>query len=150
MADVKVTDMSAATSVNSADVLYCVQSNTDKQLSVSTLLGNLPNTPLKVGGLFVLASPVQQLNGAGVITVTQTLTLLTSQTGATNALTINNGTIDGQIKLLVHTNGVGTNTLSGGNVGATSIEFNRPGHTAQLMWQGNKWWVIGGTATITI
>jgi len=44
MADSKVTDFSAATSVNSADVLYLIQGTADKKISISTLLANLPNS----------------------------------------------------------------------------------------------------------
>lgn len=150
MADSKVTDMIAATSVNPADVLYCVQNGIDKQLTISGLLGNLPNTPAKLSGLLALGGTAQNLNNAGAITVTQSVTLLSNSVGTSNALTIANGSHEGQIKTLIHTSGTGTSTLSGTNVGASSIVFNKPGHTAILMWGGNKWWVLGGTAIITV
>lgn len=146
MADTKVSEMTAATSVNSADVVYLVQNSTDKKLSMSTLLGNLPNTPMKVGGLFSLSGTAQTVANTGTITTTQTVTIITND-GPSSVLTINNGTYEGQIKVILVSTMGGTSTISS-NVSCDSVVFDSPGQSVQLMWQNGVWWPIGGTATI--
>ena len=147
MADTKVSEMTAATSVNSADVVYLVQNSTDKKLSMSTLLGNLPNTPMKVGGLITLSGTPQSLANSGIITTTQTVTVITNS-GTPSVLTINNGTYDGQIKVIISQAMGSTSTISS-NLSCTSIVFNASGKSVQLMWYNNVWCPLGGTATIT-
>lgn len=149
MADSKVSELTAATSVNSADVLYLVQSSTDKKLSMSTLLANLPNTLTKVGGLlaFNLDSP-QTIANAGAINVTTLMTLI-SNTAGTYALTIADGTYVGQIKFIMCTSAAGTSSITSNIKGASSIAFTETGQTVVLMWYNSDWWVIGGSATVT-
>lgn len=147
MADSKVTEFTAATSVNSADVLYLIQSNTDKKITISTLLANLPNSLTKFSGLLALSfnSP-QTLAGSGAITTTQTLTLI-SNSGA-SSLTINDGSYDGQIKVIMCTSASANSSITS-NIKATTIVFNSAGDTAFLVWYSNDWWFLGGTATVT-
>ncbi len=147
MADSKVTDFSAATSVNSADVLYLIQGTADKKISISTLLANLPNSLAKFSGLITLAfNDAQTLAGSGTIQTTQTLTLV-SNTGSASSLTISNGTYEGQIKVILCTSASANSTITS-NIKATSITFNSVGDTALLVWYANDWWVLGGTATV--
>lgn len=147
MADSKVTALTAATTVNSADVLYLVQSSADKKLSISTLLANLPSTLLNVGGLLALdVSSPQTLTNAGAITVNQTLTVLTSEAGS-YVLTIADGTYNGQIKIVVCSQAAGTQAITS-NVKPSNIRFTEVGHTATLMWYASDWWFIGGSATV--
>lgn len=147
MADSKVTDFSAATSVNSADVLYLIQGTADKKISISTLLANLPNSLTKFSGLIALAfNGAQTLAGSGTIQTTQTLTLI-SNTGTTSSLGINDGLYEGQIKVIMCTSASANSTITS-NIKATSITFNSAGDTALLVWYGSDWWVLGGTATV--
>jgi len=148
MADSKVTEFTAATSVNSADVLYLIQASTDKKITISTLLANLPNSLTKFSGLMALAfnSP-QTLVGSGTITTTQTLTLI-SNTGSVSSLGINDGSYDGQIKIIMCTSASANSTITS-NIKASSIVFDSAGDTALLVWYGTDWWVLGGTATVT-
>lgn len=148
MADSKVTDLTAATSVNSADVLYLIQSNADRKISISTLLANLPATLTKFSGLLALGGTAQTLANSGAINVTSTVTYITN-TG-NSSLTIADGTYDGQLKLVICTSATATSTLSS-NIGATSVVFTEPGHTVILMYRStdSKWYVLGGTATVT-
>lgn len=148
MADSKVTDMVAATSVNSADVLYLVQSNTDKKLSISTLLGNLPSTITKFAAPLVAGGTTQAITNGGTITATQTTTVITN-TGLASALVINNGTYEGQLKVILASTMAGSSVISS-NISVSSITFSQAGHSALLIWIANKWWPIGGTAAITI
>jgi hypothetical protein len=147
MADTKVTDFTAATSANSADVLYLIQGSNDRKITLSTLLANLPNSLTKFSGLVALAmNGAQTLIGSGVVQTTQTLTLI-SNTGTTGNLTINDGSFDGQLKLIMFTSGAANSTITS-NIKATNITFNSVGDTALLVWYSNDWWVLGGTATI--
>ena len=97
MADSKVSDLIAATSVNPTDVVYLVQSSTDKKLSISTLLANLPSVLTKFSGLVALGGTSQSISNTGAIDATSTVTYLTNSTNA--SISINNGSYDGQIKI---------------------------------------------------
>ena len=146
MSDSKVTEMTAATSVNLADVLYLIQNSTDKKISVATLLANLPATATKLSGTFSLSGTSQTINNSGAVNVTSSVTKITNDAAAT--LTIANGTNEGQIKIIICTAAANTTTLSS-NVGPGAISFQRAGHSVLLIWQSGSWWPIGGTAPVT-
>ena len=146
MSDSKVTEMTAATSVNSADVLYLIQNSTDKKVSVATLLANLPNTATKLSGTFALGNSAQIINNSGAVNVTSSVTMITND--AASQLTIANGANEGQIKVIICTAAANTTTLTS-NVGPGAISFQRAGHTVLLIWQNGSWWPIGGTAPIS-
>lgn len=146
MSDSKVSELTPATGAASTDLLYLVQSGADKQISISTLLANLPNVVTKLSGIFVLGGIPQTVHNTGTITTTQTLSVLTNTGNSTVAL--NNGSHDGQIKVLICTDCVGTTTLSN-NIGVAQIAFSSIGHSAILIWYAGVWWPIGGTATIS-
>jgi hypothetical protein len=149
MADSKVSELTAATTVNSADLLYLIQSSTDKKISISTLLANLPNTLTKVGGLFAfnLSSP-QTIANAGTINATTFFTVI-SNTAGVYSLNIDDGTYVGQLKLVMCSAAAGTSSITSNIKGASSIAFTEPGQTAILIWYNSDWWIIGGSATVT-
>ena len=144
MSNAKVVDMTAATSANAADLLYLIQDDTDKKISLTTLLGNLPNVITQLGGVLVLGGAPQALAGGGLILTTQTITLL-SNTGSSNPLVINDGSYVGQLKVIIFTDGSLTENLVVGN---GSLAFSA-GKTALLIWVNSKWWFIGGSAPLT-
>jgi hypothetical protein len=147
MADSKVSDLTAATSVNTADVLYLIQSNTDKKISMSTLLANLPATLTKFSGLIALSlNNPQNIVGSGAVNATTFLTTISNTTGV-YSLTIADGTHIGQLKLIMCTAAAGTSSITTGVKGCT-VGFTRAGHTLLLVWYDNDWWPIGGTATL--
>jgi hypothetical protein len=148
MADSKVSDLTAATSVNTADVLYLIQSNTDKKISMSTLLANLPNTLTKFSGLIALSlNNPQSIVGSGTINSTTFMTTISVATG-TFSLAIADGIHVGQIKLILCTSASGTSLITSGLKGCTAA-FTETGHTLLCIWYDNDWWPIGGTATLT-
>ena len=58
--------------------------------------------------------------------------------------------VAGQIKvLLANVSAGGTYTLSSNIAGNKTVSFTNVGDTATLMYNDNKWFVIGGTASIT-
>jgi len=84
-----------------------------------------------------------------VINATTTTTEYTSN-GA-NALTIANGTQQGQMKFVLYIAedaGGDAGTLSGGNVIGTSVTFTDVGDCCTLMWANGqtKWFPVGGNA----
>lgn len=148
MADSKITELTAATSVNPADVLYLVQSSTDKKLSISTLLANLPNTLTQFSGLIAVGlANAQTLTGSGAIDITKFATILNNSAG-TYLATIADGTYQGQLKLILCNSASGTTNISANLRGCTAA-FTRTGDTLLLVWYGSDWYVIGGTATVT-
>jgi hypothetical protein len=86
MADRKVTELTALTTANSADLLYVVDNPSgtpeSKKVSLLTLLGNLPaNT--SVGGTLAATGNVT-FTGTKVVADTGTLTLTSSTAVASN------------------------------------------------------------------
>jgi hypothetical protein len=149
MADSKVSDLIAATSVNPTDVVYLVQSSTDKKLSISTLLANLPSVLTKFSSIVALGGTSQSISNTGAINATSTVTYLTNSTNS--MISIDDGTYDGQIKIVIFLSGSSTTTLSVNLGGAPSVQFSTPGHTAILLWVDARsdWYVLGGTAQVT-
>lgn len=139
MADSKVTDFSAATSVNSADVLYLIQNNSDKKITLTTLLANLPSTLAKFSGLIALQfNSAQTIVNSGTVTATQTLTLVSNTT--TSSLAINDGQYEGQLKIIMCTSATAVSSITS-NV-KTTVTFSQEGDTAILAWYNNDWWIL--------
>jgi hypothetical protein len=150
MADSKVTAMTPATEVASADVIYLVKPNTspyDHKITIANLFGGIP-VPVVLEDKLVLGGTPQTLSAAGAISITSLVTRITSP-DASGTLTIVDG-VDGQIKTIIMQSNSANHTLSiTSNIGHSSIVFNGAGDTATLMFQGTVWYFIGGTATVT-
>jgi hypothetical protein len=150
MADSKVTAMTPATEVASADVIYLVKPNTspyDHKITIANLFGGIP-VPVVLEDKLVLGGTPQTLSSGGAISITSSVTRITSP-DASGTLTIVDG-VDGQIKTIIMQSNSANHTLSiTSNIGHSSIVFNGAGDTATLMFQGTLWYFIGGTATVT-
>lgn len=146
MADSKVSELASATSVGGSDLLYLVQSNTSKKITAATLFKNMSNVALK--GNVVFDSSVQLLASPGIIDVTKTITHLSSDaTGGT--LVIPAGE-QSQVKILTMiANSGGTMAIRANIANSANVEFNAVGDTATLLYTNNKWFMIGGTASLT-
>ena len=144
----KVTNFTPATSVASTDTLYLVQSSTDKSLSIATLFADVPVTTSHSGRLAVTGT--HTLNGAGEISVSTNITLITNPDASGN-LTIGSG-ITGQIKIITMTSNNGGHTLSlqDSQLAHAQIDFSSAGHTATLIYINDRWYMIGGTATVSV
>lgn len=80
----------------------------------------------------------QALSGAGAVNVTDMLTSLTT-TGATQALTLANGTV-GQIKIIAHVVDGGSAVLTPTTaIGFTTITFTGVGESATLVYTAAGW-----------
>lgn len=145
MADSKVSDLTSATSVGGSDVLYLIQSNTSKKVTASTLFANAENATLKGN---VKLNGVQTLSTPGIIDLLKIITHMSSDASGGD-ITLPNGS-DGQLKILVMTSTAGgTYTVKGNVANNANIVFNAAGKTASLLYTNSKWFMVGGTATLS-
>lgn len=146
MADTKVSSLPVATSVGGSDILYLVQSNSSKRVTAATLFNNAANVTLK--GNVYLDSTVQTLSSPGTIDVTKIVTQLTAgPSGGDLAIPVG---LTGQLKVIALTATTGgTYTLKGNIANNANVNFTTTGDTATLLYMSSKWFVIGGTASIT-
>ena len=146
MADSKVSELTAATTLGGSDAFYLVQSNTSKQITSSTLFSNAANVTLK--DTVKLDTSVQLLSSPGIVTLAKPVTHLASDASG-GSLTIPAGSTN-QIKIIVMTStSGGTFTLSGNIVNDGNVVFSARGNTATLLYTDTKWYMIGGTASLT-
>ena len=141
MADKKITALTdLSTGVASADLLHVVDDPTgtpiNKKLSVVNFINNLPS--------FIGFSNSYEDISDGTqtaLSVTHALTLL--QTAGSNATTLADGTVIGQIKIIVDDTDGGTSECTPATpVGFVDIDFETVGDTATLMWTGAAWVAI--------
>lgn len=84
----------------------------------------------------------QSLSGAGAVNLTTLVTSLTT-TGASQALTLANGTA-GQLKIITHTVDGGSAVLTPTTaIGFSTITFTAVGDTATLVYTAAGWAIIG-------
>lgn len=146
MADSKLSELTAATTAAVSDLLYLVQSSTSKRITLGTLFANI-----EFPSVFKDKIQIQDSNtmtSIGSVDITTNVTVITNP-DQTGALTIAAGS-EGQLKIIILTENTGahTLTLSGSGVEG-SIAFDTAGDSATLLYTNSKWYMIGGTATIT-
>ena len=124
-----------------------MQGGSSKKITVANLFADV-DTDVKFGDTISIDDS-ETLTGAGAVSVTKTVTIL-SNPGANGTLTIAAGST-GQIKIIVMTSNTATNTLTldDSDLGHDTVTFNEAGDTATLIYIGSKWWVIGGTAAVS-
>jgi hypothetical protein len=146
MADSKVSELTSATTVGGSDLLYIVQSDTSKKITVSTLFANTPNVTVK--GTFAVDSSVQLLAAPGIIDVSKTITQLS--VGATGGTCTIPAGLPGQLKYIVLTaTSGGSYTVTGNIANNGQITFSTAGESAQLLYTNNKWFQVGGRASLS-
>jgi hypothetical protein len=146
MADSKVSELTSATSVGGSDLLYVVQSNTSKKVTAATLFANAANVTLK--GTVTLDPTVQILASPGIIDVSKLIThLACDATGGT--ISIPAGTTNQMKILTMISNSGGTMTIRSNVANSANVVFNNVGDTATMLYTNNRWFVIGGTASLT-
>lgn len=146
MADSKVSELTAATSVGGSDLLYLVQSNTSKKITAANFFANIANATIK--GTVNLDPSTQLLASPGIIDLTKPVTHLSSDASG-GAITIPAGTTN-QVKIIVMTATAGGTYTIGANIAnSANVVFNNVGDTATLLYTNNKWFMTGGTASLT-
>ena len=146
MADQKISELTAAASGASADLLHVVQGGTNKKLTVQNLLENVAGN-IKLDGFLAFDGTAEAITAAGstaAIDVTSPIRNITSTAATTggNALTLAAG-VQGQIKII-------TMIADSGDVqidpvaftNGASITMDAVGDSITLLYNNSSWQIL--------
>ena len=148
MADKKITALTdLSTGVAGADLLHVIDDPTgtpiNKKISVTDLINNLPSFIGFSNSVENITDGIQAAVG-----ITTALTLLASS-GTDTATTLADGTVIGQIKIIVHDVDGGNSILAVTDaLGFADLDFVDDGDTAMLMWTGTTGWALLSQITV--
>lgn len=139
MADKKISELVAATTIAATDILPIVQTNSTKKVSISTLFNNIP-TNIKYSGIKVeTGTPDIPTTNIAIDTA---ISYLVNTTASAINLSLANG-IQGQEKTLIATNITANVLVTPTNfANGTSIIFTNTGQTAKLLFVNSKWYIL--------
>ena len=131
-----------------ADLLHVIDDPTgtpiNKKISVTDLINNLPSFIGFSNSYENITDGIQAAVG-----ITTALTLLGSS-GTDTATTLADGTVIGQIKVIVHDTDGGNSILAVTDaLGFADLDFVDDGDTAMLMWTGTTGWALLSQITVT-
>ena len=141
MADKKITALTdLSTGIAGADLLHVIDDPTgtpiNKKVSGTNFINNLPS-------FIGFSNSYEDISDATqtAISITKALTLL--QTSGSVATTLANGTVIGQLKVIINDTDGGASEMTPASVlGYTNIDFEQAGDSVTLMWTGTAWAVI--------
>ena len=148
MADKKITALTdLSTGVAGADLLHVIDDPTgtpiNKKVSVTNFINNLPSFIGFSNSVENITDGIQAAVG-----ITTALTLLASS-GTDTATTLADGTVIGQIKIIVHDVDGGNSILAVTDaLGFADLDFVNDGDTAMLMWTGTTGWAVLATTAV--
>ena len=144
MADKKITALTdLSTGVAGADLLHVIDDPTgtpiNKKISVTDLINNLPSFIGFSNSYENITDGIQAAMG-----ITTALTLF--ETAGSNATTLADGTVIGQIKVIINDVDGGTSVLTPADtLGYADINFADDGDSATVMWTGTTGWAVLAT-----
>ena len=143
MADKKITALTdLSTGIAGADLLHVVDDPTgtpiNKKVSVTDFINNLPS-------FIGFSNSIQDFTSEQTAAVSITTAVSLLETTSNNvATTLANGTVQGQIKIIVHdTDGGASVCTPQTRLGYADLNFVDDGDTAMLMGTGSAWAIIG-------
>ena len=143
MADKKITALTdLSTGIAGADLLHVVDDPTgtpiNKKVSVTDFINNLPS-------FIGFSNSIQDFTSEQTAAVSITTAVSLLETTSNNvATTLANGTVQGQIKIIVHdTDGGASVCTPQTRLGYADLNFVDDGDTATMMWTGTNWAIIG-------
>jgi|TARA_B100001094_G_C18065417_1_gene737215 hypothetical protein len=142
MADKKITALTdLSTGVAGADLLHVIDDPTgtpiNKKVSVTNFINNLPS-------FIGFANSTENISDGTqtALSITHAVTLLQSS-GTGTATTLADGTVVGQLKVIIHDTDGGTSILAvTDGMGFADLDFVDDGDTAMLMWSGTSWAIL--------
>ena len=143
MADKKITALTdLSTGIAGADLLHVVDDPTgtpiNKKVSVTDFINNLPS-------FIGFSNSIQNIADDTVtaVSITTAVTLLGLE-GTNGATTLANGTVQGQIKMIIADTDQGSSVCTPATrLGYADLNFVDDGDSAMLLWTGAKWAIIG-------
>ena len=145
MADKKITALTdLSTGIASADLLHVIDDPSgtpiNKKVSVANFINNLPS-------FIGFSNSIEDISDGTqtAISVSTAVTLL--ETAGSNATTLADGTVQGQIKIIVNDTDGGSSQLTpAAPLGFANIDFANDGDSVMLIWTGTSWAVLSSVS----
>ena len=149
MADKKITALTdLSTGIAGADLLHVIDDPTgtpiNKKVSVTNFVNNLPT-------FIGFSNSVENINDGqqAAFSITHAVTLVESSGGSV-ATTLADGTVVGQLKIIVCDADGGASILAVTDaLGFADLDFADDGDTAMLMWTGSHWALLSQITVAT-